>query len=151
MAKRSETTPNKHNQGQKNRNRPKNSPSYGPLHPLTDEERLISAFSACGRCGYFINSYRALVGLVEFSQLIPPRGNPLFVLPHLAGLERLLEGHYGFDLFAHDRLVNWACPECQRVFFWHLGRYDDEGVWYAEDRPTLRVQIIPRATPISEA
>ncbi len=98
---------------------------------------VIAYFSACGRCGYFLTGYRALVGLEALETAVNQAKSGWIVLTWNDDVRELLLKSYASDVEANDLHFEGCCMECRRHYIFRATR--------SPNFPdTLRIEIKPR-------
>jgi hypothetical protein len=110
-------------------------PNGRPQKAVLDE--VIAYFSACGRCGYFLTGYRALVGLEALETAVNQAKSGWLVLKWNDDVRELVLKSYASDVEANDFHFEGCCMECRRHFIFRATRS-------ANFPDSLRIEIKPR-------
>ncbi len=95
--------------------------------------RVLAAFYACGRCSYFLASYRATHGL-DHLDAISQDGDDWLTLRWDERSRDLLEKSFGVRSDQDAYYLTVCCPECQRGY-----------VYQKEDAANaFQVEVTPR-------
>lgn len=90
------------------RKRPRNQP--------WQVETVLTRFSACGRCVYFLLSYQSMAGAEVLATAVARSDDEWLQLPWIDQMPTLVEKSYGLSIDLGDDYVEAICPLCQRPF-----------------------------------
>lgn len=105
--------------------------------PKAALDDVVAYFAACGRCGYFLTGYRALMGLEALKTAVTQAKSGWLVLTWDDNVRELVLKSYASDVEANDMHFEGCCMECRRHYIFRAARS-------ANFPDTLRIEIKPR-------
>lgn len=81
-------------------------------------DQLISHFSACGRCSFFLTGYRVLQGVDDLETAVAKEKGRWVRLTWNHEMRDLVSKSYGVHLYIDFYHYDGRCPECGRHFIY---------------------------------
>lgn len=87
-----------------------------PARPPREWKQVLQAFTACGRCSFFLAGYKVLHGQEALSAAALALDGDTIILVDDPETRRLLYKSYGWRVEAPELAFRAVCPECRRAF-----------------------------------
>lgn len=95
--------------------------SNKPHKPSKQFTELVSHFSACGRCSYFLAGYRVIHGVENMETAVNRAKSGWLQLTWNYPMRDLLSKSFGVELNVDYFHYDGCCPECGRHYAYQVG------------------------------